>query len=289
RLGGSLRDRFSRRLGTCLRARARPLVVARFTAVTGVREFRGHANGGQGPLGPWPLPDRISGPRRASDGGGEPALAGRLVLADGVAVAEGEADVVQALHQAPARVVVDLERGGHAVPADLALLQVDGDLQGRVLLDPRLEVLDLLAGEDDRQQPHLRGVVAEDVPEARRDDDPEPVLLQRPDGVLAGRAGAEVGTGDQDARALVLRLVQDEVGVVAPGGVQAAVDRGAADLLEPGGGDDVVGVDVAAAQGDRAPGAGGGRLHGRSSVVGPSPGGRPPRPAGGGAEVLGGG
>src|SRR5690606_21885684 len=135
---------------------------------------------------------------------------------------------------------------------------------------------------------HLRCVGAEDVPEARRDDDPEPVLLQRPDGVLAGRAGAEVGTGDQDARALVLRLVQDEVGVLAPGGEQALVEPGAADLLEPDGGECLGGVDVAAAQEDRAPGVGGERFHGGSSEIGPSLGGRPPGPPGC-AEVLGGG
>ena len=49
-----------------------------------------------------------------------------------------------------------------------------------------------------REQPGLAGVAAEDVAEARGDHGPEAVVLQRPDGVLARRAGAEVGAGDED-------------------------------------------------------------------------------------------
>src|SRR5690606_41984949 len=43
-------------------------------------------------------------------------------------------------------------------------------------------------------------------------------------------------------------VVEHERGVLAPGGEQALLEPGAADLLEPDGRDDLVGVDVAAAQ-----------------------------------------
>ena len=60
-----------------------------------------------------------------------------------------------------------------------------------------------------------------------RDDDPEAVVHQRPDGVLARRAGAEVGPGDQDAAGGVRRLVEDERRVAAPGGEQPVLEAGA--------------------------------------------------------------
>ena len=70
--------------------------------------------------------------------------------------------------------------------------------------------------------------------------------------MLAGRAGAEVGARDQDRRAFVLRLVEHEGLVLAPGGEQALAEAGPAHLLEVLGRDDLVGVDVAAAQRHRA-------------------------------------
>lgn len=47
------------------------------------------------------------------------------------------------------------------------------------------------------EQSLLAGVAAEDVAEARGEHDPEPVVLERPHGVLAGGSGAEVGAGDE--------------------------------------------------------------------------------------------
>src|SRR5437763_12917324 len=52
-------------------------------------------------------------------------------------------------------------------------------------------------GELHRQQPDLRAVRAEDVREARRDDRPEAVVLQRPWSMLAAGAAAEVAAGDE--------------------------------------------------------------------------------------------
>src|SRR5699024_9633483 len=53
---------------------------------------------------------RVRGPRR--EGLRHPGGAGGLEVGDVLLVAEGQADVVEPLHQAPARVVVDLEAEG---------------------------------------------------------------------------------------------------------------------------------------------------------------------------------
>ncbi len=64
----------------------------------------------------------------------------------------------------------------------------------------------LLVGGRPGSRPFLSGVAAEDVAEAGGDDGLEAVVLQGPDGVLAGGAGAEVGARDQDRGALVGRV-----------------------------------------------------------------------------------
>ena len=62
----------------------------------------------------------------------------------------------------------------------------------RVEVDALHQPLDLVGGKDDREHPVLPGVRAEDVSERRGDDRVEAVVLQRPGGVLAGGAAAEV-------------------------------------------------------------------------------------------------
>src|SRR4051794_28269053 len=186
-----------------------------------------------------------------------PGGALRLVGLDVVEVPLGEADVVQALEQPPAGVVLDLEGEGDRAVADLLGLEVDRHLERRVLLDGLPERLDVLLRQDDCEQPRLGRVVAEDVAEPRADDDPEAAVHQRPDRVLAGRAGAEVGPGHQDRGVGVLRQVEHELGLVGPpGDEQAVLEAGAGDPLEVLGRDDLVGVDVAAAQRDRGAGVG---------------------------------
>src|ERR1035441_5859567 len=196
-------------------------------------------------------------------GEGEPGGAGALEGRDGVDVAEGQADVVVAFHEAPAGVVVDVEGrleagrfGQHE-----AVVQVDDDLGGRVGLDGVLQGGHRGLGQRDRQQAGLGRVRAEDITEPRRDHRAEPVVGQRPDRVLAGRAGAEVGARDQDRRAVVLRLVEHERRVLAPGGEQALAETGPAHPLEVLGRDDLVGVHVGAAQRHRAADVSGERFH----------------------------
>src|SRR4029079_19008037 len=77
-------------------------------------------------------------------------------------------------------------------------------------VDPRLAGLGdlpaVLLGEDHRQQPDLRAVDVEDVGEGGGDDRLEAEVLERPGGLLAGRAAAEVGPGDEDRVGLELDL-----------------------------------------------------------------------------------
>src|SRR5699024_9214778 len=91
--------------------------------------------------------------------------------------------------------------------------------------------------------------------------DLEAVVLQRPDGVLAGGTGTEVRAGHQHRTAGVGLLVQHEGRVAAPGGEQRVLEPGAGDPLEVDRRDDLVGVDVAAAQRDPDTGVGGELLH----------------------------
>ena len=111
-----------------------------------------------------------------------------------------------------------------------------------------------------RQQAALAGVAPEDVGESRRDDHGEPVVLQRPDGVLARRARAEVGTGDARSRPCT-PAGSARTRVLAPGGEQAVLEPVTRDPLEVLGRDDLVGVDVAAAQRDGGAGVDDELLH----------------------------
>ena len=68
----------------------------------------------------------------------------------------------------------------------------------------------VLLVEDHRQQPVLGAVRIEDVRERGRDHGVEAVVLEAPDGVLAGGARAEVPARDQDRVRLELDLARAE-------------------------------------------------------------------------------
>ncbi len=116
------------------------------------------------------------------------------------------------------------------------------------------EGFDVVFGEADEDDAVFAGVGEEDVGEAGGDDGEEAEVVEGPGGVLAGAAAAEVLSGDEDLRALVMGLVEDEVRV-GLAGVGAFLDAapvveeevavaGALDALEELLGDDLVGVDV---------------------------------------------
>ena len=103
-------------------------------------------------------------------------------------------------------------------------------------------------GELHREHPDLGAVGAEDVREARRDDGAEAVVLERPGGVLARRAAAEVAAGHQDRRAGVRGLLEREALLAPPVPEQELAEAGALDALQELLGDDLVGVDVGAVE-----------------------------------------
>src|SRR6185436_7530643 len=102
----------------------------------------------------------------------------------------------------------------------------------------------------DGEQPVLQRIVLEDVGDGGADHGAKPIIVQRPGGVLAGRAAAEVVPGDEHGGAGGLGLVEDEVGpglaagVVAPVGEELLAEAGLGGDLEEAGRDDLVGVDV---------------------------------------------
>src|SRR5690606_19730011 len=169
----------------------------------------------------------------------------RFVVGDGVGVAEREADVVEAFHQAPLDERVDVEAGFELVPVGDGLFgERHGDLGGGVLLAEFDEVVAFLRAEFDREQADLGAVGAEDVGERRGDDRFESPVLQTPWGVLAAGAGTEVGSGHEDLGVGVLGALEHEVGVLAPVGEDELAVAGAFDPLEVLLGHDLVGVDV---------------------------------------------
>src|SRR5690606_27212961 len=111
------------------------------------------------------------------------------------------------------------------------------------------------------QQPSLAAVAAEDVAEPGGDDDLEAVLLERPDGVLPARPGAEVRAGHQHRAPGIRGGVQHERGVLAPAGEAPVLEAGAADPLQEVRRDDLVGVDIAATQRDPDASVGAEPLH----------------------------
>ena len=116
--------------------------------------------------------------------------------------------------------------------------------------------------QDDGQQARLGRVVAEDVGEPGADDRPEPAVQQRPDGVLAGGAGPKSGPATRIEASAYCGWLSTKSGSSAPpGDEQPVLEAGAGDPLEVLGRDDLVGVDVAAAQRDGGAGVRGEGVH----------------------------
>jgi hypothetical protein len=130
-----------------------------------------------------------------------------------------------------------IERDGATAEAHLERLEVD------LARARRHQRVDLVVRDHHRQQADLRAVAEEDVGEARRHDGGEAVVLQRPRGVLARGAAAEVGAGGEDR-------VGGQVPAVLLGPVveQELAEAGPLDPLEELLGDDLVGVDVGAVE-----------------------------------------
>src|SRR6266508_844339 len=187
---------------------------------------------------------------------------------DLVRMLERKPDVVETFEQAHAVGGRDVERNFGAVRAGDALrLQIDRERRGTVhRQDSLLESLRVLRPQHDREQSVLQAVLAIDVGKAPRHDDADVVRQHSPHRRLARRAGAEIVAGHQNPRLPELRLVEDEVrilaAVVAPARAheqQRLVVRleGAHRLHRR----DLVGVDVVLDERDGDSGMGGERLH----------------------------
>ena len=184
---------------------------------------------------------------------------------DGVFVAQGQADVVQAAEQAVFAEGLHVEGDLAAVGFDdLLAFQVYGELVAGPGGDFFKKLADLLFGQDDGQQAVFEAVVEKDVGKAGGDEGAKAVLGDGPGGMLAAGAAAEVAARQQHGCAGVTRLVEHEIGVgLAAGGVharlalvqiapfvkQVGAEAGALDGFEKLLGDDGVGVHVLAVHG----------------------------------------
>src|ERR1700730_6643533 len=195
---------------------------------------------------------RVSG-RRVQPGLG--VLLASLEVVDLRLLLHGQSDIVEAVQQAVLAEWIDVEMHGAAVGTlDLLLLQVD--LDDGIGAAARIvhQLGDDLFRHPDRQDAVLEAVVVEDVGEILGDDAADAEVEQRPGGVLAARAAAEIGAGDDDLGVLVGRLVEDEILLLAvrrPAHFveQAFLQAGALDGLQEVLGDDHVGVDIDHRQG----------------------------------------
>ncbi len=110
----------------------------------------------------------------------------RLELVESFFVAQGEADVVEAVQQAVFAERVDVEvRVEAEVVGDGLGLEVDGDEVVGVFGAAGQEFLHLFFGEAGEDNAVLAGVGEEDVGEGGGDDGAEAVLVNGPGGVLA--------------------------------------------------------------------------------------------------------
>src|SRR6185503_5745043 len=198
--------------------------------------------------GPMPSPCRTA--MVMSEVPGELRFAPRLEGADLVRMAQREADLVEPVEQAVLAERSDVEaealravEGRHALPLEVDPQPEAGE-RNRIVE----QLVDFGFRQRDRQEAVLQRVVLEDLAERGRDHGAEAVIAQRPRRVLARGADAEVPAREQDLRALVARLVQDELRILAPRGEAGVAEAGALDRLQVLLRDDLVGVDVGAVE-----------------------------------------
>ncbi len=165
---------------------------------------------------------------------------------------EAQRDVIQTVQEAVVCVVVEFEwlveiDGGNENPT---IRKVDDELHVGIARHDLHDPLHDCLVEFHCEQPVLVAVVAKDVGEARRDHGAEAVVGQCPHGVFARGTGAEVRTGHEDLGAGVVVLVQHEVGQLAPLREEPLTESRTLDALQPVAGNDLVGVDVGAFQGN---------------------------------------
>src|SRR6266545_3048 len=214
--------------------------------------------------GPTPSPGRTAifmKRRRPPEQPGRFGAAPLFEGADLVRVAQSESYVVKTVDQAvfAERVYLEAHHLAAVRGRDRLLLEVDNEPEPRKSGDLMEQPVHFRFGERDRQQAVLAAIVEKYVGVGRRDERAKTVLGKRPGCVLPRAAAAEVLARKQYARALVARLVEDEIGVeraariglvrlafaeVAPGIEEIRPEPSALDRLEELLRDDLVGVDI---------------------------------------------
>src|SRR5689334_3353653 len=197
-----------------------------------------------------PMPSPGSTATFTSEVPGKLRFAPRLERADLVRVAQREADLVEAVEQAvlAERIDVEAEALGAVERGDALPLEVDAQPEpgeGRRIVE---QLVDFGVGQGDRQEAVFQRIVLENLAERRRDDRAEAVVAQRPRSVLARGADAEILAREQDLRALVARLVEDELRILAPRSEAGVAEAAALDRLQVALRNDLVGIDVGAVE-----------------------------------------
>src|SRR5215831_5954945 len=150
--------------------------------------------------------------------------------------------------------VGDLHRDGAVAEAHRAALDVDDDRLPGIAPNGPLQPQDVVHRGGQARNPQRDAVAEEDFRERTADDGLDSPSLERFGGVLARGPAAEVEADDEHGGALVDLLVERVLGVllarVLEGVLPEALERHR--LQEPRG-DDAVGVDVVAEQGNPAP------------------------------------
>src|SRR5262245_11823299 len=144
--------------------------------------------------GPTPSPGRTAIFMGSAEQPGLLGAAPLLERTDLVRVAQGEPDLVEAVREAILAEGVDFET--HRLAAvrsrDGLLFQVDDQPESRERGRFVEQSIDLVLGENHRQQAVLAGIVEKDVGVRGRDDRTEAVLGKGPGRVLARAAAAEI-------------------------------------------------------------------------------------------------
>src|SRR6478736_9695048 len=107
-----------------------------------------------------------------------------FVRLDFIAFAQRKAYIVESFEKSPGGVIVNVERHHDRSRDDVAILKIHSDFHAGMLLDELPQQFDIILGDFCRQETRLARIAAKNVGEARRDDDPEAVVHERPHGVL---------------------------------------------------------------------------------------------------------
>ncbi len=192
----------------------------------------------------------------------------RLVRGNLRLVLESKINIIQPFEQAVAEEIVNLEVSRKFLPVGhLLTFEVNGQLIIFKVSGPIKQLPNFFFPEYNREQAVLDAVVGEDVGKGRCDYRAETEIRQRPHGMLAGRAAAEVLPRHQNASPAITRLVQHESGVwlsrwlTTPVVKQELPESGTLDALQELLGNDLVGINVDAIKRRHRPGMGAKRFH----------------------------